>query len=107
MTRLISGKDANNTPMYDIKFSNESYHANMAQTDVLTLAVPANAKTALISITPGATILVGSEEISAPTPAFTQTSSQINPASRDIKYVDTLHFYAETAGIVNVSFYED
>ena len=41
------------------------------------------------------------------TPAFTQTSAQINPALRDVKYVDTLHFYAETAGIVNVSFYED
>ena len=107
MTDLVVGVDKTTRATYSIPFSENGFIINMSLGNAYSLAVPADARVALLQFTPGSSVLVSpTMEPSQPTAAFAVTDADLNPAVRTIEDANTLHFLAITASIVKVSFYE-
>lgn len=109
MTKMTLSKDQNGNVTYGIPFvkSEEGHKKVFSAGGSDTLSVPPGYKKVLFQITPGATVYIGPETISAATGSWAPASDDLNPAERSVVNIDTLHFYAVDAAEVKVSFYEE
>jgi hypothetical protein len=119
-TKFILTRDINGYNGFGLPFSNAKFSATLAITTDTTLTAPqsgavlgpTSTKTqfiAIFSYEPGAKVWVAINETAA-SPAgatFAATTSELNPAARNVQVDDVLHFYTtDTTAEVGVVFYE-
>jgi hypothetical protein len=117
-TKWILTRDINGYNGFGLPFTDTAYSATLTANTDTSLVVPStnppggnsyegNAKAVLIAIfsfDPGTSVWVARNAVaSAPAGAsFAATSSELNPAARQVYAGDTLHFYS-TGTAVNIS----
>jgi hypothetical protein len=111
-TALNFGSDVKGSNAYAPRFSNSKWSATLAATTDTTLTVPSD-KASYIAVfepSPGATIYVANgATAAAPAGAsFASTTSECNPAAREVSAGDVLHFFTpDTGSTMTVVFYSN
>lgn len=121
-TKFAMTRDINGYNGFGLKFTDTAYSAALAATTDTSVTVPStdslgglsfalNSEPVLIAIfsyTPGAEVWVANGA-TATVPvgsSFAITSSELNPAGREVKGGDVLHFYTAGSTVnVSISFY--
>lgn len=107
MNKLQLTMDGNGNTTYGIGFAESGKIISLETAASATIVVPNTASVALFQFTPGATVLVSNSSApTAPGSLFSDSTADINPSLRSVIAGQTLYFYAVTAAIVKVSFYQ-
>lgn len=104
ITQLVNVKDANNTPLFIIPFSNYVLSKSLAAGVAESFTVPALAKYVVFSA--NVDFYANNRAVAAvPGDVTDGTASELNPTARACTPAETISVIAPTAGIVTAAFY--